>query len=79
MGDAAGNISTGAAILGTTGNDLSLAGTSGNDLLTGNGGNDTFVFNTPLNSTTNVDTVADFNPVDDTFQFENGISASSPH
>ena len=37
-----------------------LAGGGGNDTLTGNGGADRFVFNAPLNATTNVDKVTDF-------------------
>ena len=38
-----------------------LVGGGGNDTLTGNGGADRFVFNAPLNATTNVDKVMDFN------------------
>ena len=51
-----------------TGNDTltggaaseTLVGNAGNDTLTGNGGADRFVFNAPLNATTNVDKVTDF-------------------
>jgi len=46
-------------ITGNAGNNL-LAGGLGNDKLTGGGGADTFVFNTALNSHSNVDTITDF-------------------
>ena len=51
------------------GGDLndSLAGGSGHDLLIGGTGRDTFVFDVALTSA-NVDHVADFKAVDDTFQ-----------
>lgn len=61
-------------ILGLEGNDF-LNGSTGNDTLTGGGGNDTFVFTTALNASTNVDTITDFNVVDDRIQLENAIFA----
>lgn len=48
-----------------------INGGAGNDTLTGYGGNDFFVFNTALNSSTNVDTITDFNPIADTIRLEN--------
>ena len=44
---------------GGAGNDI-LKGYTGNDALYGGAGKDFFVFNTALNATTNVDTIADF-------------------
>ncbi len=46
-------------VFGGQGNDH-IHGGDGNDVLHGGGGNDTFYFNTPLNATTNVDTIKDF-------------------
>lgn len=57
---------------GGAGDDGLLAG-AGNDTLTGGAGADSFVFNTALNATTNVDTITDFTIVDDTIQLENAI------
>ncbi len=48
-----------------------INGGAGNDTLTGYGGNDFFVFNTALSSSTNVDTITDFNAVADTIRLEN--------
>ncbi|NPC58853.1 beta strand repeat-containing protein, partial [Caenimonas soli] len=45
-------------LFGNAGNDT-LDGGTGNDLLVGGGGNDTFVFDTTLNASTNVDRIAD--------------------
>lgn len=67
-----------------TGNDLSnvirgnsgtnvIAGGRGNDTLTGAGGTDYFLFNTTLNSSTNVDTITDFAGPSDTIQLDNAI------
>ena len=37
-----------------------ITGSKASNILTGGTGNDTFVFNTPLDATTNVDTITDF-------------------
>lgn len=58
-------------ILGGNGNDT-LNGRAGNDTLTGGAGNDNFLFDTPLGAT-NVDTITDFNFVNDTIRLENAI------
>ena len=53
-----------------------LNGGAGNDALTGFGGNDVFAFNTPLNASTNRDTITDFSNVagnNDTFNLENAV------
>jgi serralysin len=60
------------ALGGGAGNDT-LSGGTGIDKLTGGAGNDYFVFNTPLNSTTNRDLLTDFNHVNDAFRLENAI------
>jgi serralysin len=59
---------------GSDGNDT-LNGAAGNDVLDGGIGQDTFVFNTALHPTANVDSVSDFRVVDDTIQLENAIFA----
>ena len=59
VGNTAANI-----LQGLNGND-SLAGLGGNDQLFGGIGNDTFVFNTALSSTTNVDNIISFVAADD--------------
>lgn len=46
-------------IIGNQGDNL-LSGGKGNDMLTGGIGADTFLFDTALNATTNVDTITDF-------------------
>ena len=48
-----------------------INGRLGNDTLRGNGDADTFVFNTALNASTNVDTIADFQVGVDEFLLEN--------
>jgi Ca2+-binding RTX toxin-like protein len=58
-------------LLGNAGNDI-LNGGAGNDSLTGGIGADTFVFNTAL-TTTGIDSITDFNVVDDTIQLENAV------
>jgi len=50
-------------LTGGGGNDTLIGGV-GNDLLTGGAGRDAFVFNSPLNGTTNLDVITDFNPAD---------------
>jgi Ca2+-binding RTX toxin-like protein len=61
-------------IVGNSGNNL-LGGSSGNDTLTGGAGLDVFRFSSALNAGTNVDTITDFNPADDTLQLENSVFA----
>lgn len=58
-------------LFGNDGNDL-LNGGTGKDTLEGNAGRDTFFFNTAL-GVTNVDTITDFRPADDTIRLENAI------
>ncbi len=73
------SIATGAsgdAIIGSAHNDTIdagagddfIAGGAGNDALTGGSGGDTFVFDTALNASTNVDTLSDFVSGSDLFQ-----------
>jgi Ca2+-binding RTX toxin-like protein len=57
---------------GGAGNDR-LAGKLGNDVLTGGAGQDTFLFDTALNGSTNVDRITDFRVVDDTVALENAV------
>jgi Ca2+-binding RTX toxin-like protein len=52
-----------------------LMGLGGNDVLTGGLGADNFVFSAALNGATNVDTITDFNVVDDTIRLENAFMA----
>ena len=59
-------------LAGGGGNDT-LIGGAGKDKLTGGSGLDVFRFETTPNATSNRDTVADFNPADDTLQLENAI------
>jgi Ca2+-binding RTX toxin-like protein len=60
-------------IIGNSGDNV-LNGLGGNDVLIGGLGRDTFVFNTPLGAG-NVDTLANFNPVDDTIWLEDAVFA----
>jgi subtilisin family serine protease len=57
---------------GGAGNDR-LSGFSGSDTLYGDLGRDIFVFDSRLNSSTNVDHVVDFKVVDDSFQLDNAV------
>jgi Ca2+-binding RTX toxin-like protein len=57
---------------GGIGNDT-LFGGVGYDKLTGGLNNDSFVFNTALNASTNRDVVTDFNHIADTFRLENAV------
>lgn len=59
-------------LAGGAGNDL-LGGGLGSDWLIGGGGADTFRFDSTLNATTNVDTIADFTPGRDRIQLENAV------
>ena len=59
-------------LVGGEGDDV-INGGLGNDTLSGGDGNDTFLFNTTLNASTNVDTIADFNVTDDRFQIDNAV------
>jgi len=51
--------------------DDTLNGGDGNDILTGGAGANIFVFNSPLNATTNVDTITGFVSGTDKFNLEN--------
>ncbi len=51
-------------LFGNAGNDT-IYGGAGNDRLIGNAGDDTFVFDTALNATTNVDNILDFTSFED--------------
>ncbi|WP_394891926.1 calcium-binding protein [Mesorhizobium sp. AaZ16] len=66
---------TGTAVINATGNNLAntIAGNAANNVLTGALGADAFLFRTGLNGTTNVDTITDFNVVDDIIQLEDFI------
>ncbi|WP_455274696.1 calcium-binding protein [Rhizobium herbae] len=59
-------------LIGGSGDDTILGGV-GNDLLIGGTGKDTFVFNTAPSASSNVDTISDFNVVDDRIVLENAI------
>src|SRR5262249_15054729 len=78
-------------LYGGAGNDIlkgdagddKLFGGAGNDQLTGGLNKDSFIFDTALNKSTNVDHILDFSHVDDTIQLENsifkGITAANLH
>ena len=57
---------------GAGGNDI-IYGGAGNDRLTGGAGNDSFVFDTLPSATTNVDTVIDFDVMQDTIRLDNAV------
>ena len=59
-------------ITGNAGSNV-IAGGLGNDTLTGGLGADFFVFNTLANTSTNKDTITDFNAPADTIRLENAI------
>jgi serralysin len=76
--------SAGTAAINLTGNELNQAiignagmnfinGGAGNDTLTGRGGADTFVFNTALSASGNVDRITDFDPASDTIRLDKTI------
>ncbi len=64
-------------LVGGAGNDT-LDGRRGSDSLLGGGGKDTFVFDTRLNASINVDSVLDFNAADDTFQLDKSVFMGLP-
>ncbi|MBF9233440.1 M10 family metallopeptidase C-terminal domain-containing protein [Microvirga alba] len=64
-------------INGGAGNDL-LNGGAGNDTLIGGAGDDTFLFDTRLNSKTNVDVIKDFNVRHDTIRLAHLIFKGTP-
>lgn len=53
--------------------DNGLFGLEGNDFLIGGSGRDKFFFDTKLNARTNVDTLIDFNPQEDSFVLKSEI------
>lgn len=57
---------------GRAGNDT-LAGGFGKDTLVGGAGSDSFLFNSTLNATSNVDTIADFSVTDDTVRLDSAV------
>jgi Ca2+-binding RTX toxin-like protein len=59
-------------ITGNSGNNT-LNGSLGRDSLAGGAGLDTFLFNTALNPSTNVDRITDFNVAQDTIRLENAV------
>lgn len=63
-------------LYGLGGNDI-IAGNGGNDSLFGGAGLDTFVFNTALNATTNVDIIGDFVAADDTIQIDRSFFSNA--
>jgi Ca2+-binding RTX toxin-like protein len=67
--------SSGNEIRGNNGSNI-IGGGGGNDFLTGLGGQDSFLFNTALDAATNVDTITDFNVVDDTIWLDPYIFTS---
>jgi Ca2+-binding RTX toxin-like protein len=63
-------------VRGNNGNNTLNGGAGGDDLF-GLGGQDGFLFNTPLNAATNVDRISDFNVADDTILLDQTIFSSS--
>lgn len=59
-------------IKGSAGADI-ITGGVGNDVLTGGAGADSFLFNTSLNKSSNVDRITDFSVVDDTIRVDDAI------
>ncbi len=57
---------------GKDGNDT-LVGGDGNDTLVGGLGQDTYLFDAPLDESTNVDRITDLNPADDVIRLEGAV------
>jgi Ca2+-binding RTX toxin-like protein len=70
-GNANGNV-----VIGSNASNI-LNGGDGRDELTGLGGQDRYLFNTPLNAPTNVDVITDFVVADDTILLDNAVFSSS--
>ncbi len=64
------------AITGGAGADT-LNGGGGNDKLTGGTGKDSFLFNTALNATTNVDHIFDFSSIDDKILLSHSVFSAA--
>jgi phospholipase/lecithinase/hemolysin len=64
------------SIVGNAGSNV-LNGRGGSDSLMGSAGSDTFVFSTALGSR-NIDSIRDFNPVDDTIRLDDAIFKGLP-
>ncbi|MCW5733123.1 MAG: hypothetical protein KIS73_03320 [Enhydrobacter sp.] len=66
---------TGSDAINGTGNSLAnvITGNAASNTLTGGGGSDTFVFDTVLNSATNVDNVTDFAVASDLFNLSQSV------
>jgi len=73
--DLTGNAS-GNDIIGNNGRNV-LNGGDARATLTGVGGQDSFLFDAPLNGAVNVDRITDFNVADDTILLDNAIFSSS--
>jgi Ca2+-binding RTX toxin-like protein len=73
--DGSDNLNGGAGndvLYGGTGNDF-LTGGAGNDFLNGGANADTFVFNTALSSSTNLDHINDFSATDDVIHLSKSV------
>jgi Ca2+-binding RTX toxin-like protein len=69
-GNANGNV-----VIGHDGNNV-ISGGDGRDELTGLGGQDSFLFDTALDATFNIDVITDFNVADDTIWLDDDIFSS---